>query len=94
MFCSIFLLPSSAIPDRSSGLPGVLDNSRFGAINSHLGRYKFPFAPQREFGRTLLIIRVISTEDQARIGAGSTNSHLFSRFTGIPSARQPSGAAP
>jgi hypothetical protein len=55
MFLSILLLSCSAVLGRFSGPAGIPDNSRFGGINSRLGRRKFPFTSRREFSHNSLI---------------------------------------
>jgi hypothetical protein len=54
----------------------VPNNSRFGTINSRLGRFEFPFDPLRELIRKALIQRVFFGAETALIGQNRKNSRF------------------
>jgi hypothetical protein len=66
--CRSLLLWRSAFLARSKGPMGFPDNSRFGEINSRLGRSKFPVTPLREFAHSGLIRRGVLADEQRFCG--------------------------
>jgi hypothetical protein len=54
----------------------VLNNSRFGAINSRLGRFEFPVSLLREFAGNILIWRMIFADKWRFHGENRRNSRF------------------